>query len=60
MGLSISGHNSIDHIGDPLASYVREDKMSIIQGTSIESINDEHNAFPETTANVLEQGGKAF
>jgi len=42
---SINRHNSIDHIGDPLALYVREDKM-IIQGTSIESIKNEHNAFP--------------
>lgn len=60
MGLSINRHNSIDHIGDPLAPYVREDKMRIIQGTSIESINDEHNAFPETTANGVRTGGKSF
>lgn len=60
MGLSINRHNSVDHIDDPLAPYVREDKMRIIQGTSVESINDEHNAFPETIANGVRTGGKAF
>lgn len=60
VGLSINRRNSIDHIDDPFASYMREDKMRFIQGTSVESINDEHNAFPETIANGVRTGGKAF
>lgn len=60
VGLSINRRNSIDHIDDPFASYMREDKMRFIQGTSVESINDEHNAFPETTANGVRTGGESF
>ncbi len=56
----VNRRNSIDHTDDPLAPYMREDKMRIIQGTYVESINDEHNAFPETTANGVRTGGESF
>ncbi len=56
----VNRRNSIDHIDEPLAPYMREDKMRNIQGTYVESINDKHNAFPETTANGVRTGGKSF